>query len=224
MSSKKLLTISEIQELTKTESFTQDRLDASVKALTKMLKSTLQNQQIQKQLDQATLVLVCSLSSSIIKGTILTDKHGFLIANVKSLPGVSPLRLQLLNESLAKAVKEIKDNTNKEPLSNTEEAAILSVDAQIVEVTPNKDEVITIDKEEGTITMSVKSTGKSISKTIKDFKTKSWREIATSIIDIIKQGFTKMYESTKKVVDVTIVNPIKNLFNRFNKVKEAQPT
>lgn len=221
------LNIETIKQAINEKPLTTKMLDGFIGNIEQLLKSNISPEQLEEKLIPIADLLVSAVSKAIIDGSIHTDKHHILTGKVRQSTFKSKIvesRLTALNTALQTSIKHLKLDTQEEPLSTSEQAAILSIDAEIVEVETVKDELIIIDKEKGTITMWIKATGKRISKAIKDFRTKSWRDIAKGIIQKIKDTCKALYTGTKKVVTKTVVKPVSNFFSRFKKVSKAQPT
>lgn len=167
--------------------------------------------------------LVLGVSKGIKDGTLTTDTHNILSAQIKpsdfELDNIPPKYLGLLNNEIRAEVAKIKKES-VETLSEVEEAAILDDQETVVAVSPVEGETITIDKKKGTITLFVEKTGQRISKNIKDFRSKSWREIATGIIQFIKDQFKKV----KSYVFDKPISAVKSLFKRNKTIADAQPT
>ena len=215
-----------IQQAINEKPLTAKMLDGFIGNIEQLLKSNIAPKQLEEKLTAIADLLVSAVSKAIIDGSIHRDKYHILTAKVRHSAFSSKIidtRLTALNTALQASIKHLKLDT-QEPLTTSEQAAILSIDAEIVEVEPVKNELIIIDKEKGTITMWIKATGKRISKAIKDFRTKSWRDIAKGIIQKIKDTCKALYNGTKTVVTKTVVKPVSNFFSRFKKVSKAQPT
>ena len=220
------LNIETIKQAINEKPLSNKMLDGFIGNIEQLLKSNISPEQLEEKLIPIADLLVSAVSKAIIDGSIHTDKHHILTGKVRQSTFKSKIidsRLTALNTALQTSIKHLKLDT-QEPLSTSEQAAILSIDAEIVEVEPVKNELIIIDKEKGTITMWIKKTGKRITKAIKDFRTKSWRDIAKGIIQKIKDTCKTLYTGTKKVVTKTVVKPVSNFFSRFKKVSKAQPT
>jgi hypothetical protein len=193
----------------------QSQIDDLMKKLGKHL-----NQKNEEGMNKLATMLAGIVSKSINAGSLESDKYGILTAEVKASAfktNVFPNKLNMFNAELAKALLKIK-NESTEPLAETEKAAILSDDKGITTVEPVKGEKITIDKENGKITLAVEGT-KAVTKDITDFKKKTWREVAMGIIETICKNIKIAYETT---VDF-ISKPFKALANRFKKANKAQP-
>ena len=171
--------------------------------------------------------LVLAITKGIKENTLKADTHNILTGNIQlssftSKHKVNQRELDVLNKELkAIADKAKQDSTDKsKPLSEVEEAQILSDKEETVKVETAPSEWIIIDKVKGTISMYLEKTKETFTKDIKDFKKKSWREIATGIIDAIIKGFKKIKEYT---FDKPI-KAIKNFFKKKSKVDDAQPS
>lgn len=171
--------------------------------------------------------LVLAITKGIKENTLKADTHNILTGNIQlssftSKHKVNQRELDVLNKELkAIADKAKQDSTDKsKPLSEVEEAQILSDKEETVKVETAPSEWIIIDKVKGTISMYLEKTKETFTKDIKDFKKKSWREIATGIIDAIIKGFKKIKEYT---FDKPI-KAIKNFFNKKSKVDDTQPS
>lgn len=171
--------------------------------------------------------LVLAITKGIKENTLKADTHNILTGNIQlssftSKHKVNQRELDVLNKELkAIADKAKQDSTDKsKPLSEVEEAQILSDKEETVKVETAPSEWIIIDKVKGTISMYLEKTKETFTKDIKDFKKKSWREIAKGIIDAIIKGFKKIKEYT---FDKPI-KAIKNFFNKKSKVDDAQPS
>lgn len=171
--------------------------------------------------------LILAVTKGIKEDSLKKDTHNILTGDITQSSFTSKFKvedreLEKLNTALKEIANKSKEDSTKDnkPLSEVEESKILADDDKIVKVETAPQEWITIDKVKGTITMYLEKTKETFTKDIKDFKKKSWRQIATGIIDAIIKGFKKIKEYT---FDKPI-KAIKNFFNKKSKVDDAQPS
>ena len=142
------LNIETIKQAINEKPLTTKTLDGFIGNIEQLLKSTLSPDQLKEKLTPIADLLVSAVSKAIIDGSMHTDKYHILTGKVRQSAFKSKIidtRLTALNTALQASIEHLKLDA-QEPLSTSEQAAILSIDAEIVEVEPVKNELIIIDK------------------------------------------------------------------------------